>query len=332
MTVVCLLLGWQTAFALSKSEETLFAMDTYITLTVYGKKGDKALEAAKQIISENEQKWSVSLENSEIYALNANSSAVVSESTLKIINAALEMSEFTLGAFDPTVYPLVDVWGFTSKNYTVPSEDELETLLARVGTENVQTDGTLVTLTNGACLDLGGIAKGYTGDMIIDCLKEYGVKYALINLGGNVQTLGAKPDGTKWNIGIRSPLSEELMGAVRVANKCVITSGAYERYFETEDGVRYGHIISPFTGKPADTGILSVTVVTDSGKVGDALSTALFVMGKDEAISFWRANGGFEMLILDSEGVLYITEGIYSAFTQIENETVKSICKVSTEK
>jgi Membrane-associated lipoprotein involved in thiamine biosynthesis len=154
------------------------------------------------------------------------------------------------------------------------------------------------------------------------------VKSAIVNLGGNVQTLGSKPDGSAWRIGIRSPYGSSLLGTVEVRNMCVITSGAYERSFTAPDGTVYGHIISPFTGRPVQNACVSSTVVAEEGAMADALSTALFVMGPEKAAEFWKAHGGFEFLLLDDQGTLYVTEGILSSFTSANGGDVKTVCEI----
>ncbi len=312
----------------TEAVRSVFAMDTYMTLTAYGKNAGETLDEAIGLIQQNEAHWSVTLPQSEIGRINAGEQILPDAATGALIRRALELSRSTMGAYDPTVYPLVSAWGFTTGNHRIPSDEEIAKLLTLRGIEKVLIDENGVKAHDGAMLDLGGIAKGYTGDMLCALLKEKGVEHALINLGGNVQALGAKPDGSAWRIGIRSPYDDSLLGAVAVKDKCVITSGAYERCFTGEDGKVYGHILSPFTGKPVDNGTLSVSVICEEGAMGDALSTALFVMGPEQALAFWRANEGFEVILLDQDGTLYVTEGLNDSFTKRSNSAVKQICKV----
>ncbi|MBR5750998.1 MAG: FAD:protein FMN transferase [Clostridia bacterium] len=313
----------------NKSEtRELFAMDTYMTLTAYGESADKALDDAVRLINENDARWSVTRPESELSHLNAQKSAAVSEETKRLLGRASEMSAFTDGAFDPTVYPLVKAWGFTTGAHRVPGDSEIRSLLDLVGMEKLSLSGAEASLSGGAQIDLGGIAKGYTGDMVLSLLRKAGVKSAIVNLGGNVQTLGSKPDGSAWRIGIRSPYGSSLLGTVEVRNMCVITSGAYERSFTAPDGTVYGHIISPFTGRPVQNACVSSTVVAEEGATADALSTALFVMGPEKAAEFWKAHGGFEFLMLDDQGTLYVTEGILSSFTPANGGDVKTVCEI----
>ena len=157
------------------------------------------------------------------------------------------------------------------------------------------------------------------GDEIIKILKANNISSALINLGGNVQLLGTKPNGDLWNIGLKSPNSQDYIGILRLADCAIVTSGNYERYFIGEDNKRYWHILDGKTGKPADKHINSVTIVTKQGKLGDALSTALFVMGVDEAINYWKQskdeNDVFEMILIADDKKIYITENLVDSFT-----------------
>lgn len=165
-------------------------------------------------------------------------------------------------------------------------------------------------------IDLGGIAKGYTGDRVMQAFKKAGVSSGLISLGGNVQALGSKPDGSPWRVAIQDPQNElEYLGILEIVDKAVITSGGYERYFE-EDGVRYHHIIDPRTGYPADSGLLSATIISEDGALADGLSTSLFIMGKDAAEDFWRERSDkFDYILETTDGRLYVTEGVVGSFT-----------------
>lgn len=305
-------------------------MDTHIFITVYGDMDSDALGAAEALLTEYEQLWSVTLEESEIGRINnaKGETAAVSEETEEILAYALRMAESTGGAFDPTIYPLVRAWGFTTDENKIPQPDEIDRLLELVDYSAVSVDGGAVSLAEGMQIDLGGIAKGYAGDEVIDLLKQHGVDSAMISLGGNVHVIGNKPDGSAWKIGVKSPVDDSMLGVLSVSDQCVITSGAYERYFVAEDGTKYGHIIDPDTGYPVDNGVLSVTVVGSEGGRCDALSTALFVMGADDACHYWRENEGFEMIILTEDGRLYITEGIEADFAANDSALVSEICVI----
>ncbi len=315
---------------------TFFAMDTVMSVTVYG--DETAADEAEILVSDLEKKLSVTDENSDVARLNRDKSAVVSDDTYNVIKTSLELSERTDGAIDITVYPVVKAWGFTTGEYRVPSLEELGELLETVdhrkvdvSGENTETGENTVTIADDQTVDLGCIAKGYTGDAVIKMLKEKGVQSAIVNLGGNVQTLGMKPGGGLWNVGITDPFDlSGYAGSLYVREKCVITSGGYERYF-TSENVRYHHIIDTKTGYPATSGLASVTVVGDSGVICDALSTALFALGLEKATEFYRNSEDFEAVFITESGELFITEGLRDAFTPLGNYENKKITVIEHE-
>lgn len=294
----------------------LFAMDTVMELTTYGGAGEEALERASELISRLDGLLSTTDENSEIYAANHSGGLPVSlsDDAARLLEQALALCGDTGGALDVTIYPVVRTWGFTTGEYQVPGEDVLASLLELVDYTRVSLEDGVLTIPDGMEIDLGSVAKGYTGDRIMELFRQAGVTSACVNLGGNVQTLGTKTDGTPWRLAIQDPDGDGYAGVVEVEDKAVITSGGYERYFE-EDGVRYWHIIDPATGRPAQSGLISVTIVAGSGMMGDALSTALFVMGKDKAIDYWRSRGGFDFILISEDGSVAITEGLEDSFS-----------------
>lgn len=297
---------------------SFFAMDTYMTLTVYGENGDEALKSAEKKVKGLEMLWSATEEGSEVYAINhsGGSAVTVSDETKDLLAFSLSMAAETDGVLDPTVYPVLLAWGFTTGENRIPEEEELQRLLQDMGYERIKVEGNEVTVPEGMQLDMGAFGKGYTGDVLTNILWEAGITSALLDLGGNIQAIGSKPDGSRWRVGIRDPFDKEgYLGVIEIADEAVVTSGSYERYFTGEDGKRYGHIIDPSTGYPAESGLASLTVVAKEGKLGDALSTALFVMGKEKAENFWRERGDFDMILITEEGELYLTEGIADSFS-----------------
>lgn len=271
-----------------EATQEFFAMDTFITFTAYGESAEQALADSRDKISELEDIWSVTDEGSEIYRVNHSEGKPVtlSDETAEIVDFTLSMAEQTVGALDPTIYPVLSAWGFTMDENRVPEEAEIQSLLQNVGYDKVILDGNEITLPTGMAFDLGAVGKGYAADLVTEILVESGVTSALLDVGGNIQALGRKPDGTEWTLGIRNPFGEGHIGTLTVTDRAVVTSGNYERYFVGEDGRQYGHIIDPATGYPADNGLVSVTIIADSGKLADTLSTSLFVMGLEEAETY----------------------------------------------
>ena len=309
-------------------ESTFFAMDTVMTLRLYTGGNEAVLDAAGERVKELEALWSVTNVNSEIYALNRDGSAALSGDTAGLLAGALELCGRTGGALDVTVYPVLRAWGFTTGEYAVPDSGTIEELLTRVDYSRVELDEAAGTaaLPDGVEIDLGSVAKGRAGDILAGLLKTYGVESALLDLGGNIQTIGARPDGSPWRVGVRDPEGDGYIGVVPVSGKAVVTSGGYERYFE-EDGVRYWHIIDPATGAPVGRGLTSVTVVGDSGMICDALSTALFVMGLDGALEHWREYRDFEAVFVCEDGSVTVTAGLEGSFVLSQTERALTVAR-----
>lgn len=301
-----------------KHTRELFAMDTYMSLTVYGENGEAALDAAVEEIERLEHLLSTGAHDSEVAALNREGGGSLSEDTAYLWKRSLEICRETNGAFDATIYPVMRAWGFAGGSFRVPEQVELEELTARVDSALAVWDEaqSRLLLPDGMEIDFGGIAKGYTGERLTEILRRYGVESALLNLGGNVQLLGGKTDGSNFKIGIRDPEGGSgSVGVLSVADTAVVTSGGYERFFE-EEGVLYHHIIDPATGRPADKGLCSVTVVCGDGTLADGYSTALFVMGTEEAIRFWKARPKeFDMVLVTDDGKVFVTEGLCDRFS-----------------
>lgn len=316
LTVLCTGCSAETPLSKNtKSEEQFFAMDTYMTLTAYGTKAEDGLAKAKQAILDVEQEFSATDDESAVYHLNesAGEETAVSEELFAVTKKALEIGEQSGGAFDITMYPVLKLWGFTTGEYQVPKEEELSAQLAKTGYGKIKLneEKRTITLPDGMEVDYGGIAKGYSGDRAIEELKSSGVESAILSLGGNIATLGSKPDGSAWTVAITDPEdTQNYFAALQVRDKAVVTSGGYERYFTDDDGNRWCHILNPDTGYPADSGLLSVTVIGSSGEVCDALSTTLFVLGMEKATDYWKTYGGFEMVLMTDEHEIYATCGL----------------------
>ena len=332
LTVFALsLVGCGEKATVQSETRTVYAMDTVMNLTVYGENAAAALESAEQELHTlDEAILSRTAEGSELYALNAaNGETVIygaDDALPALIEAALTISDATNGAFDPTLAPVLDAWGFTKDEHHVPSADELAALLGHTGLDQVTlketADGYAVTLLDGAQLDLGGIAKGYAADLLRAQLEKESITSATLDLGGDVFVMGRKSDGSDWRIAVKDPGdTESYLGIVAASDAFIVTSGVYERYFE-ENGVRYHHILDPRTGCPAESGLVSVTVVCKNGAWADALSTACFVLGTDGALALHdelAAQGnGFELILVTDDGRVLYTGGLAAAFTPNE--------------
>ena len=304
------------------------AMDTTIDLTVYG---DAALlDQIQAQVTALEDQISVTKPDSEVYTINANGSGTLTGSAKEVMEGALDMCRRTGGALDLSIYPIVRAWGFTTGSYQVPSEDEIQALLPLVDYAKIQYDPASgsVSIPAGMEIDLGSVGKGYAAGQAAQLLRDSGVTSALLNFGGNVQTVGCKPDGSPWQIAIKDPQGGTPMMVLSIDDQAVVTSGGYERYFE-QDGQTYWHIMDPATGHPADSGLLSVTVVGYDGLVCDGLSTSLFVMGLEKAADLWAGSSDFEAVFVTASGEVYITEGLQNRFALTEQyaDTPVSVIK-----
>lgn len=307
-------------------EHTFFAMDTIMKVSLYEGGHPVLLGEAEGRVKELESLLSVTDPNSEIYALDHKGQASLSPDTAELLAGALSMCGRTGGALDISIYPILRTWGFTTGEYAVPSEETIAALLPLADYTQVELNGSTASLPDGMEIDLGSVAKGYTGEELAGLLRENGVTSALLDLGGSIQAVGAKPDGSPWRVGIRDPEGDGSLGVVEIIGQAVVTSGGYERYFE-EDGVRYWHILDPKTGTPAHSGLVSVTVVGDSGMICDGLSTALFVMGLDKALDHWRQHQDFEAIFVSEDGSVTITAGLQSNFALTQTNRALTVAQ-----
>ena len=325
-----------------RNDRLIYAMDTVMRITVYGDESalddaEAEIERLDALLGFDDATSDISKINSEsAYASNDSAysennalsapveppddriSVEVSSDTADLLKRASEINASTGGAFDPCIAPVVELWGFYGQKYRVPSQDEIDTELKRVGASGYSVDGNAVAVNAGTRLDVGGIAKGYTASKLYDLLKADGIESGTIYLGGSVTVIGAKPDGSPWNVGVQDPDDPNnpnaYVGYISATDTSIVTSGSYQRCF-TENGVNYHHIIDPKTGYPADSGLVSVTIVSDDATLADGFSTALFVMGLDQASDYWRGAQGFEAVFVTDDGSVYITEGLADSFS-----------------
>ncbi len=299
------------------AQKSFIAMDTYMTVTAYGENASAAVKEAEEKISSLDALWSVTDENSEISRINRSGGlpSEISAETSEILGRSLEISEITGGALDCTVYPVLTEWGFTTGEYKIPDKKTIEDALLLTGYEKVSLDGDTVTLPDGMKIDFGALGKGAASAAAAKILRENGVNSALLDLGGNIRVIGKKPDGSDWHLGIRSPFDDGIIGGIAVSDCAAVSSGGYERYFVGSDGETYCHIIDPETGRPAKSGLSSVTVIGNDDILCDGLSTALYVLGAEKAAELWRKRDDFEMILVTDEKDILITEGISDVFS-----------------
>ena len=282
-------------------------------MNLSSKKGKNVCRELQEKVCELEGILSTTLTDSDVYQLNHNKilNAPVNPELSEILYFSKQMYGRTGGAFNPALYPVIREWGFTTEEYKVSSPERVQELLLNTDFSKVECNTAGLLLSDRMELDFGAIGKGYAADKAVEILKSNGIKTALLDFGGNIQAVGKKPDGSLWRVGIKNPWEGGAAAALSVESKAVVTSGGYERYFE-KDGVRYIHIFDPKTGCPSNSNLESVTIVTSSGKYADCLSTALFVMGKDSAIEWWKNNPepAFDFILLTKEKGLVYSEGL----------------------
>lgn len=289
-----------------------FMLDTVISISLYDTQDEAILDGAFALCEEYEQLFSRTISTSDVYRINHSDGAPVevSDATAELLCIALEYARLSGGAFDPTIEPLVTLWDIMADEPHVPDADAISAALARVDWTKVSVNGNVVTLHAGMGLDLGGIAKGYIADKLREYLSKNGVGSALINLGGNVLTLGGKPDGSNFTIGVQKPFGQnsDILGACRLKGMSVVTSGIYERYF-VEDDRLYHHILDTKTGYPVENELYSVTIISPTSTDGDALSTICFALGSDDGMALIETLDGIECVYCLSDGTLLFSSG-----------------------
>lgn len=303
----------------TKTTESFTAMNTFMTVSVYSsstKKGQSVCADIQNRIEELENILSTTLPTSDVYYINHNKKfpEKLKPELLEILKFSSIIYTKTDSAFNPALFPVIREWGFTTENYKVPSNQRIKELLLYTDysalCDSEYAAG--VPINEGMELDFGAVGKGYAADEAVKILQENDIKSALLDFGGNIQTIGRKPDGSLWRVGIKNPWTGNAACALNVESKAVVTSGGYERFFEDENGNRYIHIFDSKTGRPSESDLESVTIITSSGKYADCLSTALFVMGKTAAIEWWKANPDpdFDYILFTKNRELIYSAGI----------------------
>nr|WP_207653576.1 FAD:protein FMN transferase [Clostridium peptidivorans] len=310
----------------SPISKTDFFMGTVVKISLYDKKDENIISKAFDRIKEIENEVSINKEGTELDKLNSfagKEPLKVKDDTYMMIKKGLEYSKLSQGSFDITIGPIVKLWSIGLPEAKVPTELEISDKLKLVEYKDVKIneDKSIFLKRPGMIIDLGGIAKGYTADAVVDVLKQNGVKSAVIDLGGNVFAMGSKTDGQPWKIGIQNPfeLRGKIIGTIEVQNKSIVTSGIYERFIE-KDGKRYHHILSPFNGYPYNNEIAGVTIVSDKSIDGDALSTTVFSKGLNGGMKFVKKTKGIEAIFVTKNKEVYITDGLKNNFKLTNTE------------
>lgn len=296
-------------------QRTELLMDTVVTIKYYDPADEEAVEAAFTEMQRIEKLMSAHLPGSEVSRINASpgTPVAVSPETFQVIEESLRYAQLTDGVFDVSIGSLVELWSIMDGDDYVPAPSEIRQARALVDYRAVELNPKEWTVTlrrPGMRLDLGGVAKGYAIDRVRQILEEYGVKAALVDAGGDVWAVGMRPDGKEFRIGIRHPREPQSVVAVIMARDIsIVTSGDYQRYF-IKGGVRYHHIIDPRTGMPANSGVISVTIVSPSGMEGDILSTAVFILGKEAGLELIESLPGVEALVVTEDLQVLYTSGL----------------------
>jgi len=308
------------------AQKTHCAMGTVMTHKAFGRYAEESLADVCMEIERIEEQLSRFAPNSDISRINYSAgvkSEKVSPETGEVLSKAVEFSRHFQGCFDVTLEPLVALWNSGKDSFTPPDESSIRQALTLVNYRDIILDPWKMTagLKNvGQSIALGGLGKGYAGDRVLEIFRGFGVTSAYSNLGGNVVSLGTKPDGSPWRIGIQHPRQEErLIGVVSVAGQSVVTSGDYQRYAVGHNGKRYHHILNPLTGYPAESGLVSVTIIAEKSMAADALSTAVFVAGMDKGLELLKNYPQVEAVLVDSKIEVFITRGLKDRFQTDEN-------------
>jgi len=297
------------------------ALGTINYIRVYDHTDENVLRMAIDRVKVIEERMSSFLSDSDIMKMNERAgrdTVSIHEDTMNVLKAATYYSELSQGAFDVTIRPLVELWGIGKKNNYIPTQQDINEALKLVEWKSViiKEDLGVAGLRNaGQKIDLGGIAKGYAADEVKRILQDNNIKNAMINMGGNIVTMGHSKGEELWKIGIQNPMAPtgSYLGVLTLSEKTIVTSGSNERFF-MKDGIRYHHLLNPLTGKPAQSGLLSVTVVSDCSMEADALTTALFVMGLEQGVRFLKNFDAEAVFITENLGI-YLTEGLKDYFT-----------------
>lgn len=289
------------------TEKSFISMDTVITEKIYGENSSTFIAPVFNIVTGLDETINRFDEESEVYLLNTEGKTS-DKSVIEIIKSVKKVSNDVNGAFDITVGELSDLWSIGKEDEKIPTEKEIETVLKDIDYRKIRIENGTV-YHEGGKIDLGAVGKGFACDLISAYLSSVGAKGAVVSVGGSILAYGDyNKKGDEWSIAIRHPRNEnEFLGVISLDEGFVSTSGDYERYFE-KDGKRYHHIFDARTGMPASSGLVSVTVVADSGILSDALSTACFIVGEKEGKSLIEKYGASAIFVDEEMNVTTVGE------------------------
>ena len=308
--------------------KTNFFLGTVVEISMYNQLDEAIIDKAFDRISEIERKMTINnAETSEIIALNnasGKNEVKLSSDTFYVMEKGKQYSEMANGKFDITIGPIVKLWNIGTEYAAVPKKSKLEEAVRLVDYKNLtlsKENQSAMLKEAGMKVDLGAIAKGYAADEAARILKENGVENAIVNLGGNVMTVGGSTSGSPWKIGIQDPFNPrgDILGVVSIKNQTVVTSGTYERYFE-ENGKKYHHILNPYTGYPIENNLHSVSIITDKSIDGDGLSTTTLLIGLEEGMELIESLEQVDAIFITSDKKVYVSSGLKDNFKITKSE------------
>lgn len=314
------LYGCKTVPDAEYAERLIFAMDTEISIKIPISEpdADTILDSCERLIADIESSISKNASGSSVYLFNQSENGVEFDGTaLSVLREALDVAGRTNGAFNPVLGSLSELWNVNERTVP-PAAGEITNAAQFCDYTQVKIDGSFVSKPEkGYMLDLGGIGKGYALGKTVSYLRDK-IDYGIVSFGGNIGVIGKKPDGSEWKIAIKDPRdADSYIATYTLESGFISVSGDYERYFEY-DGRRYHHILDTSTGYPSDSGVMSCAVYCSSAITGDALSTALFVMGRKKAEEFYSSSKySFEAVISASDGIYTTAGASYTAWEKV---------------
>ncbi|KEI05894.1 thiamine biosynthesis protein ApbE [Clostridium botulinum] len=330
----CIILMIFSAFVFSGckvepiSKDGIF-LGTICKITVFDKASPEILDKAYTRVSNIENEMTINKKSSEVININSASGSKyinVSDDTFNVIKKSLYYSNMSHGKFDISIGSIDKLWNIGTDKARIPSQNEINSKLPLVNYNNILTndkDKSVMLKNKGMLIDLGAIAKGYAADEVKKLLKNNGIKNAIINLGGNIITMGNKSNGDNWVIGVQDPFDAHgnYMGKVKLLEKSIVTSGIYERFFE-KNGKRYHHILDTKTGYPVDNSLVSVSIIADKSIDADGLSTTTFSLGLNEGLKLIESLKGTEAIFVTKNHEVYVSSGLKDNF-EITNSNFK---------